>query len=197
MVKKSDTIVIEPFNTIPCDCYVVSGSSLVNESIVTGESLPKTKNVGDFLLAGTHNGRGNMVAIVHETEQGSFLTQMLNTVEDALGSKVRVQDNIDVIIRYFVAVVIALAIMGSFVFFRQLNPSLSLLARINSAARQAMTILAVSCPCALGLSTPCAITAGIGTCRESQPRCLYIKNVGTAQLTPCPLSQTWHVGKGY
>lgn len=165
MVRKSDTIRIEPFSIIPCDCYVLSGSSLVNEAIITGESLPKTKKTGDFLLAGTRNGSGSMVAIIHETEQGSFLTQMLNTVEDAIGSKVQVQQNVDVIIRYFVVAIIASAIFGSFVAFREADSALSILARINIAARKAMTILAVSCPCALGLSTPCAITAGVGKSR--------------------------------
>ncbi|KAK6369398.1 Cu(2+)-transporting P-type ATPase [Exophiala oligosperma] len=167
MVRKSDTIRIEPFTIIPCDCYVFSGSSLVNEAIITGESLPKTKKTGDFLLAGTRNGSGSMVAIIHETEQGSFLTQMLNTVEEAIGSKVQVQQNVDIVIRYFVTVIIVLAIFGSVIAFREADSSvLSILARINIAARKAMTILAVSCPCALGLSTPVAITAGVDVARR-------------------------------
>lgn len=129
---------------------------------MTGESVPKTKTVGDFLVAGTHNGRGSLVAIIHETEQGSFLTQMLNTVEDALNTKVRVQDNIDIIIRFFVVFIIGVAAIGALASFHRLDPELSVLTRINAAARKAMTVLAVSCPCALGLSTPCAISAGIG-----------------------------------
>lgn len=162
MAKKSDRVVIEPFNAIPCDCYVVSGSSLVNEAVVTGESLPRAKNVGDFLLAGTRNGRGKLEAIVHENEQGSFLAQMLNSVEGALESKVRLQDNIDVIVRYFVVAVLVVAIVGSILFLRKLDTDASLMMRINAVGRHAMTILAVSCPCALGLSTPCAISAGVG-----------------------------------
>lgn len=172
MLKPSDRILIEPYRAIPCDCYIVLGQSQVNESIATGESLPRSKKVGDFLLAGTKNGPGEMIALAHESNEGSFLRQMLDAVEDALANKASVQSDLDIVIRYFVVCVLGIAGLGCLFSFYKSSSGLPFLQRISIAACHAMTILAAACPCALGLATPSATMAGIG-----KIPCLIFSNI--------------------
>ena len=162
MLRATDQILIEPYTVIPCDSYVVSGSSSVNEAIVTGESLPKAKDTGDFLLAGTRIGPGQLTAIVNQDQNGSFLSQLIATAEDAAASKADVQERVEVITRYFVASVLVLAIAVSSWVYVTSSKDTDVLERINLASQRMMTILAAACPCALGLATPCAVMAGIG-----------------------------------
>ncbi|KAL8678762.1 MAG: hypothetical protein Q9186_004913 [Xanthomendoza sp. 1 TL-2023] len=94
MLGANDRIWIDPYTIIPCDSYIVSGTSSVNEAIVTGESVPKAKGMGDFLLAGTRNGPGHLEAIVNQDQQGSFLSQLIRSVEDASSNKAVIQENV-------------------------------------------------------------------------------------------------------
>ncbi|KAL8688795.1 MAG: hypothetical protein Q9224_004795, partial [Gallowayella concinna] len=161
MLGANDRIWIDPYTIIPCDSYIVSGTSSVNEAIVTGESVPKAKGMGDFLLAGTRNGPGHLEAIVNQDQQGSFLSQLIRSVEDASSNKAVIQESIDKITQHFVSFVFAVSIAVSFWLFIELDSRMSLILRLNMASQRMMTILAAACPCALGLATPCAIMAGI------------------------------------
>lgn len=87
MLGANDRISINPYTVIPCDSYIVRGTSTVNEAIVTGESMPKAKSRGDFLLAGTRNEPGHLEYIVNQNQSGSFLSQLIRTVEDTSASK--------------------------------------------------------------------------------------------------------------
>lgn len=162
MLNPKDRIAIDAYTIIPCDSYVISGTSHVNESLVTGESVPKSKSTGDFLIAGTRNGSGQLEAVVNQDQQGSFLSQLVQTVEDASASKATVQEGVDKITRYFVSLVFAISIAISYHIFSNSNESASFALRLNLSAQRMMAILAAACPCALGLATPCAIMAGIG-----------------------------------
>lgn len=158
----NDTISIDPYTIIPCDSYIVSGISSVDKAIVTGESGPKAKSTGDFLLAGTRNGPGHLEAIVDQDQQGSFLSQLIRTVEDASATKTTVQEDVDRITQYFVHFVFLLSTVASAWLFWEVHPKTSIILGFNPAAQRIMTILSAACPCALGLATPCAIMAGIG-----------------------------------
>ena len=162
MLGPKDQISIDPYTVIPCDSYVISGTSSVNEAIVTGESMPKAKSTGDFLLAGTRNGSGQLECIVNQDQQGSFLSHLIRTVEDASASKATIQEGVDKITKYFVGFVFLLSTAVSARLFLKLDPGIGFLLALNLASQRMMAILAAACPCALGLATPCAIMAGIG-----------------------------------
>ena len=165
MLKATDKISISPYTVIPCDSYVVAGTSTINESVITGESLPKLKSVGDFLLAGTRNGPWQLEAIVNQNQEGSFLSQLIRSAEDASTSKATVQQGVEKITRVFVLIVLLLACGVSSWVFYSLGPEVAFFLRLNLASQRMMSVLAAACPCALGLATPCAIMAGIGTSR--------------------------------
>ena len=162
MLKATDEIIIDPYTVIPCDSYVVSGHSFVNESIITGESMPREKSTGDFLLAGTRNCTGELRALVNQDQDGSFLSQMVTTVERASTRKAVVQETVDKITRYFVWIIFYLAMATAVIRFMESAIDTPREVRINAACQRLMAVLASACPCALGLATPCAIMAGIG-----------------------------------
>ena len=156
IVRSGDEIIVEAFNIVPIDSYVVAGSSHVNEAVIIGEPLPKPKKEGDLLLAGSRNGPDQLRAMVNQDYQGSFLFQLVRSIESSLTSKVSAQQSIDVITQYFVSVIFAIAAgAGTYTFL--LTDANS----VDTAGRKMMTILAAACPCALGLATPCAVMAGI------------------------------------
>lgn len=163
MVRSGDEIIINAYGVIPCDCYVVSGKSHVNEAVITGETLPKTKEEGDILLAGSRNGPNQLHARVNQDFQGSFLAQLIRSVETSLSTKVSVQHRIDLITQYFVSGIFAVAIpVAVYTFMATASRTQDHLDALDAAGRKLMTILAAACPCALGLATPCAVMAGIG-----------------------------------
>ena len=167
MVQVSDDILIEPFAIIPCDCYVLAGSSQVDESIVTGENRPISKTVGDFLLAGTRNGSGTLTAVVRKQSEESSITKLVNSVAEATANKASVQMHIDWITHYFAIGIISLAVIYGLATMVWMDPRISLSIRINYASEKCMAILTAACPCALGLATPSAIMAGIGKCNAT------------------------------
>lgn len=162
VVRSGDEIIIDAFNIVPCDCYVVSGKSHVNEAVITGEHLPKTKQEGDLLLAGSRNGPNQLRARVNQDFEGSFLSQLVRSVETSLNSKVTVQRRIDMITQYFVSGIFAIAIPTAlYTYWSTCADGSDCVGALDSAGRKLMTILAAACPCALGLATPCAVMAGI------------------------------------
>lgn len=166
LLEVGDQIIINPYSVIPCDAYIFEGLSDLNESLVTGESLPVPKGVGDFLLAGTRNGQGTLRAIVQSEQRSSFLVSLIDSVANANESKVGIEETVGFVTQYFVAGIITLSfIRGTGVFFSS-DSMVSLSIRMNLAATAAMTVLTAACPCALGLSTPSAIMAGLDAARS-------------------------------
>ncbi|KAJ9143435.1 Heavy metal translocatin [Pleurostoma richardsiae] len=160
VLRSGDEIVIEPYTLIPCDSYVISGTSHINEAVITGESFPKTKSVGALLLAGTRNGPNQLRAVVQQDQRGSFLSQLVAGVEASLTTKAPVQHRVDVISRYFVSIIFAIAVTtGAISFFSARERGLA--HAVDVAGTKVMAVLAAACPCALGLATPCAVMAGI------------------------------------
>jgi Cu+-exporting ATPase len=160
ILRPGDEIIIEPFRLVPCDSYILEGSTYVNEAIITGESYPKLKDVGSLMLAGSRNGSNQLKAAVHQDYSRSFLSQLIRSIEVSLTSKALAQKRVDVVTQYFVSVIFAIAALASaFTFARARSAGFGV--ALDAAGCRLMTILAAACPCALGLATPCAVMAGI------------------------------------
>ncbi len=155
-VKKGEVLLIKPSEKIPLDGKIIEGGSSVDESMLTGESLPVEKNIGDSVYGGTMNQNGVIKIQVEQTGEGTGLAQIMKTVEEAQGSKAPIQKMADKISGIFVPIVIGIALvtfLGWYFFTADIS-----LALIN-----AVSVLVIACPCALGLATPAAIMVGTGT----------------------------------
>lgn len=154
-IKVGDILRVRPSEKIPLDGVVVSGNSSVDESMLTGESLPVEKNDGTKVFGATINQSGVLDIRVTEIGEGTVLSQIIKTVEEAQGSKAPIQKLADQISGIFVPVIIAIAAMtflGWWIFAGDISVGL-----VNAVA-----VLVIACPCALGLATPTAIMAGTG-----------------------------------
>ncbi len=156
-----DVLVIRPGEKIPTDGSVLSGSSAIDESMLTGEPLPVTKIEGDEVYGGTINGTGALRVTVTQTGKGTVLARIVQMVERAQGSKAPVQRLVDRVAAYFVPIVLVIA-AAAFVawYFAAPEPAYAV------ATLVAVSVLVIACPCALGLATPTAITVGTGVGAE-------------------------------
>lgn len=157
MLIPGDLIRVRPGETIPADAVVESGSSYVDESMLTGESVPILRSVGEKVTGGTRNGDGSLLIKATEVGRQSRLSQILSAVRTAQNAKPELGRLADRIAAVFVPVVIVIALLSAAVWwFLGPDPvwSYSVLAL--------MTVLIVACPCALGLATPMAVMVGVG-----------------------------------
>ncbi|MET9904816.1 heavy metal translocating P-type ATPase [Streptomyces sp. NPDC006446] len=156
-VVVGDELVIRPGEKIPVDAEVVSGSSAVDESMVTGEPMPVTKRNGDVVVGATVNGTGSLRVRAAKVGADTMLAQIIRLVQQAQASKAPIQRLADAVSAYFVPAVIAIAI-GSFAIWFTLGPSPALTLALVSA----VAVLIIACPCALGLATPLSVMVGTG-----------------------------------
>lgn len=157
LVKVGYLIRVRPGEKIPVDGVIIEGDSSVDESMVTGESIPVDKTKGDTIIGATMNKSGSFLYKATKVGKDTMLAQIIKLVEEAQGSKAPVQRLADIISSYFVPIVIMLAI-GTFVVWYVFGPSPSFLfAMLNMVA-----VLIIACPCAMGLATPTAIMVGTG-----------------------------------
>ncbi|GAB6886531.1 heavy metal translocating P-type ATPase [Desulfothermus okinawensis JCM 13304] len=161
-VKVKDIIVVRPGEKIPLDGRVVEGESYVDESMVTGESLPISKNVGDEVIGATVNQSGFLKIEVTKTGEDTFLSQVIKIVEEAQTSKAPIQRFADVVSGYFVPTVIAIASVTFLVWYFFIEPY-----NISTAILNFVSVLVIACPCALGLATPTSIMVGTGKGAEN------------------------------
>ena len=152
----NDIILVRPGEKIATDGIIIKGASAINESMVTGESLPVEKNVGDFVIGGTINMLGSFEFRTTKVGSETMLAQIIKLVEDAQGSKAPIQDFADKISAYFVPSVLVVATLTFIVWFFILGSSLSF------ALMAFTSVIVIACPCALGLATPTAIMVGTG-----------------------------------
>ncbi|MFF4871463.1 heavy metal translocating P-type ATPase [Streptomyces sp. NPDC000961] len=152
-----DEIVIRPGEKIPVDAEVLSGSSAVDESMVTGEPIPVTKHPGDGVIGATVNTTGSLRVRAAKVGADTMLAQIIRLVQQAQASKAPIQRLADAISAYFVPAVIAIAI-GTFALWYTLGPSPALTLALVSA----VAVLIIACPCALGLATPLSVMVGTG-----------------------------------
>lgn len=157
-----DEITIEAHSVIPCDCYVLEGTSEIDESIISGESTLLLKTPGSTLLSGSRNGRRTLIAQVIKEQEQSTLATMIHDISETTDSKVSSQKLADAVIPWFALGVMSLAITRSVIAFWLLDRVIPVSSRINIVGRSFMTILTAACPCAIGLSVPSAIMAAVG-----------------------------------
>ena len=154
-LRVGDLVLVRPGEKVAVDGELVEGASAVDESMLTGESLPVDKAVGDTVVGGSINASGSFTFRVTHVGRDTVLAQIVRAVEQAQGSKAPIQRIADVISNYFVPTVIAIAVL-TFLGWYVASGDFTL------ALLSATAVLVVSCPCALGLATPTAIMVGTG-----------------------------------
>ena len=156
-VRTGDEIIIRSGEKIPVDGKVISGSSFVDESLMTGEPLPALKEKGSQVFAGTINQQGSFTFEAEKVGKNTVLAQIIKTIQAAQGSRAPVQTLVDKIASIFVPVVIGIAIL-TFIIWIIFGGENAL----THALLASVSVLVIACPCALGLATPTAIMVGIG-----------------------------------
>jgi Cu+-exporting ATPase len=155
-VLVGDIIVVRPGEKIPVDGEIIKGHSSVDESMITGESIPVEKNIGDTVIGATINKHGSFEFKATKIGKETALAQIIHLIEEAQGSKAPIQAFADRISAWFVPFVIILAILTFLIWFFLLNASLVFSLMAFTA------VIVIACPCALGLATPTAISVGTG-----------------------------------
>jgi Cu+-exporting ATPase len=156
-VVVGDELVIRPGEKIPVDSVVLSGSSAIDESMVTGEPLPATKRAGDLVIGATINGTGSLRVRAEKVGADTMLAQIITMVRQAQASRAPIQRLADAVSGYFVPGVIAVAIVAFAIWFTAGPAPAFTLALVSAIA-----VLIIACPCALGLATPLSIQVGTG-----------------------------------
>ncbi len=171
-VVVGDRVLVRPGEKVPVDGRVTEGSSTVDESMVTGESLPVLKQVGDEVIGGTINKTGSFTFLTTRIGKDTFLAQIVQLVRQAQGSKAPIQRLADQVTGWFVPVVIAIALLTFMVWFNVMgNLTLALITTVG--------VLIIACPCALGLATPTSIMVGTGKGAEHG---ILIKEAASLEL---------------
>jgi Cu2+-exporting ATPase/Cu+-exporting ATPase len=153
-VKIGDIIIVKPGMKIPVDGQIIEGQSAIDESMITGESIPVDKKVGDTVVGATINKQGSFKFKATKIGSDTVLAQIIKMVEEAQGSKAPIQALADKISSIFVPIVLVIAVLTLVVWSVLGLPSLGLISFVG--------ILVIACPCALGLATPTAIIVGVG-----------------------------------
>ncbi len=159
-VQVGDIVVVKPGEKIPVDGVVIEGYSGVDEKVITGESIPVEKKVGDPVVGATINKTGVLKFKATKVGADTVLAQIIKLVENALGSKAPIQRLVDVVSSYFVPAVIIAATAAFIVWYL-------LLADFIFALTVFIAVLIIACPCAMGLATPTAIMVGVGKGAEN------------------------------
>jgi heavy metal translocating P-type ATPase len=152
-----DRLQVRPGQTVPVDGTVQEGRSTLDESLVTGESMPVTKSTGDTVIGGTSNQTGSLVVRADQVGRDTMLARIVQMVADAQRSRAPIQRTADRVAAWFVPTVIGVAVVA-FVVWATLGPA----PRFSHALIAAVAVLIIACPCALGLATPVSIMVGVG-----------------------------------
>ncbi|MCC6970032.1 MAG: copper-translocating P-type ATPase [Phycisphaerales bacterium] len=157
-VRVGDVVLVRPGEKIPVDASVQSGRSSVDESMLTGESMPVEKSEGASVFAATMNATGSLRLIAAKVGADTVLQQIVRLVREAQGSKAPIARLADRVSSYFVPIVLGLALV-TFITWWLVSP---IDTRLSMSLTAAMSVLIIACPCALGLATPSAIMVGTG-----------------------------------
>ena len=160
-VKVGDQLLIKPGEKIPVDGIVVKGNTSVDESMLTGESIPIEKSINDEVIGATINKNGTIEMRATKVGKDTALANIIQAVEDAQGSKAPIQRLADKISGIFVPIVVGIAVITFIVWYFFISPNV-----FESALVAAITVLVIACPCALGLATPTSIMVGTGKAAE-------------------------------
>ena len=154
-VRCGDIILVKPGSKIPLDGDIVKGATSVDESMLTGESIPVERSLGDNVIGGSMNYNGAIQVKVTHTGSDTTLAKIIKLMEDAQGKKAPISKMADIVAGYFVPIVIAIAIISAISWAIAGEP-------INFVLKIFVSVLVIACPCALGLATPTAIMVGTG-----------------------------------
>ncbi|MCL6526364.1 MAG: heavy metal translocating P-type ATPase [Thermaceae bacterium] len=191
-VEVGDTVVVRPGEKIPVDGVMLEGQSAIDESMVTGESLPVDKKPGDEVIGATVNTTGAFKFEATKVGKDTALAQIVKMVQDAMGSKAPIARLVDVVSSYFVPAVMILSILTFLVWFN-FGPSPALAFAVVTA----VTVLIIACPCAVGMAVPMSLVAGLGKAAEHG---VLIRNGQAlqyaAQLKTIVLDKTGTITKG-
>jgi Cd2+/Zn2+-exporting ATPase len=154
-VGVGETVIIRPGERIPLDGVIISGSSTINESVITGESIPLIKEAGSQVFAGTINGKGTFEFRVTKLQQDSVLSRIIHLVEEAQTERSESQTFVEKFSRYYTPTVTILAVLIAVI------PPLLLSQPFNEWFYRALVLLVIACPCALVISTPVTIVSGL------------------------------------
>ncbi|WP_425059888.1 Copper-exporting P-type ATPase [Sporomusa carbonis] len=191
-VMVGDIVVVRPGEKIPVDGVIVEGTSTVDESMLTGESLPVDKKAGDQVVGATINKLGTFKFRATKVGKDTALAQIVRIVEEAQGSKAPIQRFADVVSGYFVPAVVGLSILTFAAWFFIFDPGNFSRALVNFTA-----VLVIACPCALGLATPTSIMVGTGKGAENGILIKGAEHLENAhRLTTIVLDKTGTITKG-
>jgi len=160
-VQKGEVIFIKPGEKVPVDGEIIEGQSALDESMLTGESVPVDKNIGDKVIGSTLNKNGFLKIKATNVGRETALAQIIKVVEEAQGSKAPIQRLADYISGIFVPIVVGIALLTFFVWYIWIAPG-----EFAPALEKLIAVLVIACPCALGLATPTSIMAGSGRAAE-------------------------------
>ncbi|GAB4113270.1 MAG: hypothetical protein Kow00103_05000 [Candidatus Caldatribacteriota bacterium] len=155
-VSINDLVIVKPGEKIPVDGEVIDGYSYVDESMITGESIPVLKKKSDRVIGGTINKNGVIRFKATKVGRDTMLAQIIKLVEEAQSSKPPIQRIVDQVVSYFIPVVLFIAIFSFLIWYFILDNSFLF------ALTNLISVLVIACPCALGLATPTAVTVGVG-----------------------------------
>jgi P-type Cu+ transporter len=160
-VVAGDIVYIKPGDKVPVDGEIIEGRSALDESMLTGESVPVDKSIGDTVIGATINKNGFLKIKATKVGKDTALAQIIKVVEEAQGSKAPIQRLADQISGIFVPIVVGIAILTFIVWFFWVSPG-----EFAVALEKLIAVLVIACPCALGLATPTSIMAGSGRSAE-------------------------------
>ena len=155
-LKVGDLVLIHSGDTVPNDCKVLWGQALVNESLITGETIPLSKNMNDLLIGGSILEDGNIKAIITSVGKDTVLSKIISLIQKAQSEKPPIQKLADRISSIFVPTILVIAILTFILNYIFWNISL------NYSLLRTITVLVIACPCAMGLATPAAVAVGLG-----------------------------------
>lgn len=157
----NDIVFVKPGEKVPVDGIILEGNSALDESMITGESVPVDKAVGDTVIGSTINKNGFLKIKATKVGKETALAQIIKIVEEAQGSKAPIQRLADQISGIFVPIVVGIAVLTFIIWFIWVNPG-----DFPAALQKFIAVLVIACPCALGLATPTSIMAGSGRAAE-------------------------------
>lgn len=161
-IKKDDLLRVKPGEKIPVDGKITDGESTIDESMISGEPIPVDKTIGDSVIAGTINGNKSFVMIAEKVGSETLLSQIVQMVNDASRSRAPIQKLADSIAKYFVPTVVLVSVLTFFI-WAKFGPEPALVYGFINA----IAVLIIACPCALGLATPMSVMVGVGNGAQS------------------------------
>jgi Cu2+-exporting ATPase len=161
-IKKGDLLRVKPGEKIPVDGKISIGESTIDEAMISGEPIPVDKTVGDTVIAGTINGNKSFVMVAEKVGSETLLSQIVQMVNDASRSRAPIQKLADSIAKYFVPIVVIISAL-TFIVWSKFGPEPAVVYGFINA----IAVLIIACPCALGLATPMSVMVGVGKGAQS------------------------------